>query len=363
MAAELRLGALRERLIAESADAIVIASVPNLLYCTGFGGAFDDEPAHLGLVGANGAALITDSRYFDAFRRAASGSEWRVVCATETLTSAISAEIDGTDLERVAVETTLSHARFRALEGALACEVLEATGWVEDIRVAKDESELASIREAQRLTEEAFAHVLEHVVRAGATERDIALEIEFFMRRAGSEGVAFSPIVAGGPNSALPHAVPSERVLREGDFVVLDFGARVDGYCADMTRTVVVGQASDRQREVYSAVEAANRAATAAVRPQMTGAELDAVARQTLRTAGLAEYFGHGLGHGVGLEVHELPRVGPRADAPIPPGAVITIEPGVYIPDFGGVRIENLVVVDELGAEVLTRPDTALLEV
>lgn len=363
MAVQTRLAALRDRLVAESADAIVIASVPNLVYCTGFGGAFDEESAHLGLVSECGAVLITDSRYFEAFQRAASGSEWRVACATETLTSAIVDEVGGARFDRVAVETTLPHARFRALEAALECEVLGATGWVEGIRVAKDESELVSIKAAQKLTEAAFDYVLENVVGAGVTEREIALELEFFMRRAGSEGVAFTPIVASGPNSALPHAVPSERTLRAGDFVVLDFGARVGGYCADMTRTIVVGRASDRQREVYSAVEAANRDATAALRAQMTGAELDAVARRTLEKAGLAQYFGHGLGHGVGLEVHELPRVGPRADGPIPAGAVITIEPGVYIPEFGGVRIENLAVVNESGAEVLTRLDTALLEV
>lgn len=363
MAVQSRLAALRDRLVAESTDAILIASVPNLVYCTGFGEAFDEEPAHLGLVSECGAVLVTDSRYFGAFQRVSSGSEWRVSCTTETLTSAIADEVAGARFDRIAVETTLPHARFRALETALEVEVLEAAGWVEDIRVAKDESEIASIRAAQGLTEEAFGHVLEHVLRAGVSERAIALELEFFMRRAGSEGVAFPPIVASGPNSALPHAIPSERLLRTGDFVVLDFGARVDGYCADMTRTVVVGRASERQREVYSAVEAANRDATAALRAGMTGAELDAVARQTLERAGLAEYFGHGLGHGVGLEVHELPRVGPRAEAPIPAGAVITIEPGAYIPEFGGVRIENLAVVNESGAEVLTRADTALLEV
>jgi Xaa-Pro aminopeptidase len=363
MPVESRLAALRDRLVAESADAIAIASVPNLVYCTGFGGVFDEEPAHLGLVSECGAVLITDSRYFEAVERAARGSEWRVVCTAETLVSAISAEVSSARFGRVALETTLPHSRFRALEVALESDVIEASGWVEEIRVAKDDSEIASMAAAQALTERAFDHVLERVIRAGVSERELALELEFFMRRAGSEGVAFPPIVASGPNSALPHAIPSERLLRVGDFVVLDFGARVDGYCADMTRTVVVGRASDRQREVYSAVEAASGDATTALHAQMTGAELDAVARRTLEGAGLARYFGHGLGHGVGLEVHELPRVGPRADTPIPAGAVITIEPGVYIPEFGGVRIENLAVVNESGAEVLTRADTALLEV
>jgi Xaa-Pro aminopeptidase len=182
------------------------------------------------------------------------------------------------------------------------------------------------------------------------------------MRRRGSEGVAFPPIVASGPNSALPHASPGPRTLGGGDFVVLDFGARVDGYCADMTRTVVIGKASDRQREIYNVVLAANATGAAAVRAGIPGREIDAAAREIVVAAGYGEDFGHGLGHGVGLEVHELPGVGPRSEDLVPLGSVITIEPGIYVPEYGGVRIEDLVVVEAEGSRVLTRSTKDLIE-
>jgi Xaa-Pro aminopeptidase len=190
----------------------------------------------------------------------------------------------------------------------------------------------------------------------------VALELEFFMRRAGSEGVAFAPIVASGPNSARPHATPSERALSDGDFVVLDFGARVGGYCADMTRTVVIGSASERHREIYDAVLTANAAGAAAVRADSLGSEIDAAARAVIVERGFGEYFGHGLGHGVGREVHELPGLGPRSTLPVPLGSVVTIEPGIYVPGFGGVRIEDLATVEAGGARILTRSTKSLLE-
>ncbi|MDR3685741.1 MAG: M24 family metallopeptidase, partial [Coriobacteriia bacterium] len=215
---------------------------------------------------------------------------------------------------------------------------------------------------AQQITDAAFDHLLAGVLRPGVSERDVALELEFFMRRAGSQGVAFDPIVASGPNAAKPHANPSERLLTEGDFVVLDFGARVGGYCADMTRTVVIGSSSDRHREIYDAVLTANAAGTAAVCPERTGSEIDRAAREVIAQRGFGEYFGHGLGHGVGLEIHELPGLGPRSELRVPLGSVVTVEPGIYVPGFGGVRIEDLVVVDESGARVLTRSTKDLLE-
>ncbi len=182
------------------------------------------------------------------------------------------------------------------------------------------------------------------------------------MRLHGSEGVAFPPIVASGPKSALPHAHPGSRKIARGDFLKMDFGARVGGYCSDMTRTVAIGVASARQREIYETVLAANLAGIAAVRPGLAGREIDAVARAVIDAAGFAENFGHGLGHGVGLEVHELPGLGARSTAAVPLGSVVTIEPGVYVPGFGGVRIEDLVVVEAAGARVLTRSTKELIE-
>jgi Xaa-Pro aminopeptidase len=357
-----RLGALRKRLKAEKIDAIALTEVRNIAYCTGFLGVFDEEAAHVAVVGASSATLFTDSRYFEAMRQAAEGTAWQVRLASGPLSSAVAEELGAAGRMRLALETSAPYERDRALEEGHLGEVVAATGWVEDLRVVKDESELRAIERAQELTDAAFDHVLSGALRTGACERDVALDLEFFMRREGSEGVAFPPIVASGPNSALPHAIPGRRKLQSGDLVVLDFGARLDGYCADMTRTVCIGVADARQRAVYSAVLEANRAATVATRAGMTGRQIDGVAREVISAAGFGEYFGHGLGHGVGLEVHELPRIGPRSELPVPAGAVITVEPGIYIPGFGGARIENLAVVEEGGVRVLTRSDAELLE-
>jgi Xaa-Pro aminopeptidase len=356
-----RTDRLRAKLAAEHVDAVALTSVPNIAYCTGFLGVFDDEPAHVAVVGAAGAVLYTDSRYFDALTTAAKGSEWQVRLVKESLTEIVARELDEAGATSVALETSQPYDRYQAFATALAATVVPASGWVEELRAVKDAGEIASHEAAQALTDRAFDHIL-GTLRPGVAEARIALDLEYFMRSEGSEGVAFAPIIASGPNSALPHATPGSRELQQGDFVVLDFGARLGGYRADMTRTVVIGSASERHREIYSAVLAANAAGTEAVRAGLTGREIDAAARAVIAERGFAEHFGHGLGHGVGLEIHEQPGVGPRSEGVVPLGAVITIEPGIYIPGFGGVRIEDLVVVEEAGARVLTRSPKELLE-
>jgi len=354
MGSETRLAALRRKL-AGSADAFVSTNPANVLFLTGFLGVFDEEPSSLVLLTADGQWVVTDSRYAQAVGTSADGTPWQVVIGTSDLATTCSGILKSTGSERVAVDTTMSHRRWRRFEDVLDMKVVEANGWVEELRAIKDVGEVAAITAAQELTERALEHILCGRVREGATEREIALELEMFMRRQGSDGVAFPPIVASGPHSALPHSRPADRALVRGDFVVLDFGARIDGYCADMTRTVVIGAASDRQREIYDVVLAANAAGTAAVRAGASGREIDAAAREIIVAAGFGENFGHGLGHGVGLEVHELPSVGPRSEDPVLLDSVITIEPGIYVPEYGGVRIEDLVVVEAAVGRVLTR--------
>jgi Xaa-Pro aminopeptidase len=239
-------------------------------------------------------------------------------------------------------------------------EALE--GWIDRLRSVKEAEEIERISAAATLTDRAFEHILGRLT-TGVRECDVALELEVFMRSNGSDGIAFPPIVASGPNSSKPHARVTDRELTVGDFLTLDFGARVDGYCSDMTRTVVVGSATDRQHEVYQAVADAQQAAIAGARPGMTGIAIDALARDSLGRSGLAEHFGHGLGHGVGLEVHESPSVGPRGVDPVPAGAVVTIEPGVYIAGFGGVRIEDLVVMEHDRCRLLSNAPRHLIEV
>ena len=363
MSVESRLSALRARLAAEAVEAIAITHVPNVRYATGILGVFDDEPAHVALVTAEDAVLFTDSRFVTAATLAAESTPWRVELASDGVSAAACKALADTGAKGLALESTLSHGRFLAFAEKFGGEVVSADGWIETLRAVKDPDEIAAIEAAQALTDRAFDYLLADVVRAGVTEREIALELEFYLRREGSEGVAFPPIVASGPNSALPHAVAGYRALARGDFVVLDFGARVGGYCSDMTRTVVVEAASEEQRAIYSAVLDANTAGASAVAAGKLGSEIDSAARDVIVSAGYGEFFGHGLGHGVGLEVHEAPGLGAKSTHPVPLGSVITIEPGIYVPGMGGVRIEDLAVVDAQGARVLTRSTKDLLEV
>ncbi len=361
MDASSRLKALRANLRESEFDAFVASSVPNVTYLTGFDSVWDAEPCALVMVTETAATVVTDSRFEAAATRAADGGPLQVrVCQAEPW-GLVAELLVESGVEVVAVEDSLPYGVVQRVRTTVSATVTPTSDWVEQIRIAKDPEEIARIVAAQSLTDEALDHILEFV-SAGMTETEVALELEFFMRAGGSEGVAFPPIVASGPNSALPHAQPSSRALARGDFLKLDFGARVGGYCADMTRTVVLGRASDRQREIYAAVLAANLAGLEAVRPGLAGRDIDAAARQVIDSAGYRDQFGHGLGHGVGLQVHELPGVGPRSDRPVPLGSVVTIEPGVYIPGFGGVRIEDLVVVEATGARVLTTSTKELIE-
>lgn len=352
---------LRNRLEGEGLRAVLISDPVNIAYLTGFEGVFDSEDAHAAVVTHDEAWLYTDSRYAEAAERAAGGTEWAIRMPRENLYITLCADMTEAEIDTVALEASMPHGRFRFISRHFDGNVEAVDHWVEEIRQVKEHAEIQRIEAAQELTDRAFEYILP-LLAVGATEWDLALELEMFMRREGSEGVAFPPIVASGPNSALPHAKVTHRSIEPGDFVKMDFGARVDGYCADMTRTVVVGSASDRQREMYEAVLAANLAGIAAVRCGLAGSAIDAVARAVLTERGFGEKFGHGLGHGVGLKVHELPGVGPRSSKSVMAGSVITIEPGVYEPGLGGVRIEDLVVVEEGGARVLTRSPKDLLE-
>jgi Xaa-Pro aminopeptidase/Xaa-Pro dipeptidase len=241
--------------------------------------------------------------------------------------------------------------------------VVVSDRWVEELRVIKDVGELGASERAAVLTDAALDHVL-GILRPGLREIDVALELEVFMRSRGSEGLAFEPIVASGPNTSKPHAGISLRAIEPGDLLTMDLGARIDGYCADLTRTVVVGaRATDEQRRIYDAVLAANEAGHAAVRAGVPAREVDAAARDLLTALHLGEYFGHSLGHGVGLEVHEGPRVSAKSDDILRSGSLITIEPGVYLPGFGGVRIEDLVAVEESGGRTLSHAPKHLIEI
>jgi Xaa-Pro aminopeptidase len=240
-----------------------------------------------------------------------------------------------------------------ALEGV--AEFVAAPPLTDRLRMVKDPDELEKLRDSIALNDAAFAHLARHL-EEGCTERELAWELERFVRTHGGEDVSFDPITVAGPNTAMPHAVPSERAVQPNDLVLFDIGAKLHGYCSDMTRTFCVGSVSPKLEEIWNVVLAGQQAAIDAVRPGMTGKEVDAVARQSIAAAGYGEEFTHGLGHGVGLEIHEPPWItSSRGVDELEPGMVFSIEPGVYLPEVGGVRIEDLVLLTDHGAEVLSR--------
>ncbi len=370
MDATTRIAALREKMLDRGFDAFIARDVSNVTYLTGFDGVWDSEPSSLILITAERICVITDSRFREAAAAAAvsaqevsavADSPIEVVIAPASVWNAAADIVKDSRASSVAVEASLPWSVVEQVCEQVPVAVTPVVDWVEELRVVKDSEEVSRTAAAQELTDQAFDHVLGYV-KEGMSESEIALELEFFMRAHGSEGVAFDPIVASGPNSALPHAKPGSRRVGRGDFLKMDFGARIGGYCADMTRTVVMGTATEQQREIYAAVLSANLAGIAAVAGGRTGAEIDTAARAVIESAGYGERFGHGLGHGVGLDIHEAPSVGPRGTRPVPEGSIVTIEPGIYIPGLGGVRIEDLIVVARDGARVLTRSTKDLIE-
>jgi Xaa-Pro aminopeptidase len=242
-------------------------------------------------------------------------------------------------------------------EGA---ELVPGEGWVEELRKIKDAEEIASIRAAAELGDEGFAYILERI-KPGVREIDLALELEFYLRSKGSEGVSFDPIVAAAERSALPHARPTDRVVEKGRYLLFDFGCVVDGYCSDMTRTVVIGPVDDRHRQVYETVLESQMAGIEAAGPGISCGDVDMVSRRVIEKAGYPEAFMHGLGHGVGLDIHEAPSLKTGFAEQLMPGHVITIEPGAYFEGWGGVRVEDLAVVTEDGLEVLSKAPKDLI--
>ncbi len=344
-------------MVAAGLDALLVTHLPNIRYLTGFSGT-----AGLLLVEPGRASLVTDFRY-------------ETQAAQEAGTIA-SLEIERTNvwnrlgrLVRLAGPEALGferdHLTVRDLDrlgGLGPVRPAPSVGLVEELRVAKDSEEVDAIRRAAELAQDALASVLPEV-RPGQSELEVAAALESALRVRGSEWHPFPTIVASGARSALPHARTSTRTIEAGDWLLLDFGAQVDGYSADLTRTVVVGARADgRQGEVYEVVRAAQSRALAGIRAGQTGREADALAREVIAQAGLGEAFGHSLGHGLGLEVHEAPRLSPTADLPIPGGAVVTIEPGVYLPGWGGVRLEDDVHVAPGGPVLLSDGRTELVE-
>jgi Xaa-Pro aminopeptidase len=343
-----RLERLRARLSDEALDGLVVSAPSNVFYLSGFRGSSGAL-----LITADRQALLSDFRYRLQAREQA--PEFEFIEIERKLIAGAGAETAKAGVKRLGFDPAHLTCELRdQLAGATeGVELLPQAGLVEVLRAVKSPREVKRIAEAAALADRALAHMI-GLLRPGATERQIALEGEFLMRREGAEAAAFDIIVASGPRSALPHAETTDRALEPGDLVVIDIGARVAGYCSDMTRTFAVEHAGDRASQIYRIVYRAQRAAAAQLRPGVVCGELDATARAVIDEAGHGDDFGHGLGHGVGIEVHERPRLGKGEEVRLVAGNVVTVEPGVYLDGFGGVRLEDLMVVTEDGAQTLT---------
>ncbi|MEP7346704.1 MAG: aminopeptidase P family protein [Gemmatimonadaceae bacterium] len=353
-----RVAALRAVIAAAHLDGLLIASLPNIRYLTGFTGS-----NALFFLSESDALLLTDFRYQTQVSDEV-GDFARVKIESSSLWAGLWSALPGVARVEIAgfESSHLLHRDFeRLLDQGRRWRWRPTIDLVEGLRERKDEIELAAIRQASEIGAAALTRTL-HGVRVGMTELDVCGLLEQSLRCCGSEAHPFPPIVASGPRSALPHARASTRAIALGDFLLLDFGATFRGYCSDITRTVVLGRSSERQREVYAAVLLANERARLGVRAEMRGCDADALARTVLEGAGLGEAFGHSLGHGIGLEVHEAPRLSRVAETMLPSGAVVTIEPGAYVPDWGGVRIEDDIVLREGEAELLTHIPRELIE-
>lgn len=348
---------LRQALRSRGIASFLVSEIGNVQWASGFTGSSAWVLLH-----KDQAVFVTDSRYTIQASQEVHGMEVVSYANPTTASGFLARQVERLGITQLGFESEfVPYATFEEWSRAFApCVLVGTKGVIAPLRMIKTPEEIGAIREACALADACFERV-SRLIQPGVREYDIGLEIEFYFRRQGAE-IAFAPAVVSGSRSAMPHGRPSEKALEDGDFVTLDFGAKLRGLCSDLTRTVAVGKVSDRQREVYRAVLDAQLAAMEAMRPGVPAREVDRIARQVLERSDLAQYFGHGLGHGLGRSVHDFGRMSPSSDDVLDEGQVWTVEPGVYIAGFGGVRIEDDVLVTSDGIEPLTHSPKGLLE-
>jgi len=354
---KIRIKKLQQKLAAENIDALLVSDLAHIRYLVGFTGS-----SALLFVFRKQAHFFTDFRYKSQSAKQVQGATIHIV---KRQLVADAAELD--ELQRPYIKvgyeseymTQATLTRFQAILNTTV--FLPTTGLVEDLAMVKDKDELAAIKGAVKISDIAFERIL-GIMKPGVREDEIAAELEYQMKMLGSSKPSFESIIASGWRAALPHGIASSKKLKKGEFVTLDFGATYDGYVSDITRTVVIGKATSRQKKIYDIVSKAQLKAIGAARAGISGAKVDAVARKIITKAGYGKKFGHGLGHGIGLVVHEMPRLSPEANGILQPGNVVTIEPGIYIPNWGGVRIEDDVVITRSGCKVLNKAPKELIE-
>ena len=337
-------------------DAMLLTSEANCYYAAGFMG------EGVALVTRKGSWYFTDSRYTEAAEKAIGGAAViGEIRRDKPFSALINDALAQTGAQKVGFEEQrMTVAEHTAYTEKLHCTLVPAYGVMTALRGSKDEEELATMTAAQRIAEGVLEQICKEI-RPGMTEKEIAARLNYLMVSAGAEKTSFDTIVASGPNGSMPHAVPGMRQVQQGDFITMDFGCVYKGYCSDMTRTVALGEPSEEMKKVYHIVLEAQLAGIAAARAGVTGAAIDAAARKVIEDAGYGPYFGHSFGHSLGIDIHESPNAAPGNDKPMPENAVVSAEPGIYLPGRFGVRIEDVMILRPDGAEIITRAPKELL--
>ena len=349
-----KLRKLRQSFAEHNIEAILLTSEYNRRYMTGFTGT-----AGVAIITQEQAVFITDFRYTQQAQKELVGFE--IVQHSKPIMEEVGAQLEKLNIKSVGFEKDhMSYAMFEIYQKAIKADLIPVSGLVEKIRLIKTEQEIKILKAAANIADAAFEHIITYI-KPGKTELEVSNELEFFMRKQGASSSSFDIIVASGLRSALPHGVATDKIIETGDFVTLDFGALYNGYVSDLTRTVSVGEPSNELKEIYQIVLDAQLKSLAEIKPGMSGIEADAVARDYIKAKGFGDAFGHSLGHGIGLEVHEGPGLSFRSETILEEGMVITIEPGIYVPEIGGVRIEDDTIVTSSGNEKLTHSTKELL--
>ncbi|ASN05274.1 M24 family metallopeptidase [Virgibacillus necropolis] len=346
---------LKAALATNNLDAIIITNPYNRRYITGFTGT-----AGVAIISKKDTRFITDFRYTEQANEQATA--FTVVEHKKGIIEEISNQLNELNVSRVGFEKDhLTFATYELYKKSIKKELVPISGIVEKLRLIKTTEELTILKEAAKIADDAFEHI-QGFIKPGVKEIDVSNELEFFMRKQGATSSSFDIIVASGYRSALPHGVASEKKIESGELVTLDFGALYKGYCSDITRTLAVGEPSDELKTIYDTVLSAQLKGVEGIKPGITGVEADALTRDYINEKGYGDYFGHSTGHGVGLEVHEGPGLSYKSEAILEAGMVVTVEPGIYIPNVGGCRIEDDVLVTESGYERLTHSSKELIQ-
>ena len=336
-------------------DAMLLNSEPGEYYAVGFHG-----EGHV-VVTAQGCFYFTDSRYIEAANHLITGAEIAMTGRSRNYRAMVQEVVDRCCIRKLGFEEGyLSVADYNLWKEGLTAELVPAQKLVNSLRAAKDDGEIALMTKAQEITDRAFSEILKFI-QPGMTEQEIAAKLQYDMLRFGAEKMSFDPIVVSGPNGSLPHGIPSAKQVQQGEFITMDFGCKYGGYCSDMTRTVALGEPTGEMQKVYQTVLEAQLAGIAVTKAGVPGKSIDAAARKVIEDAGYGEYFGHGYGHSLGIEIHESPNANTRDETLLPVGAVVSAEPGIYLPGKFGVRIEDVTVLTADGCMVLTKSPKELI--